>query len=178
MTKPVAALLIALGLASAAACGRKGPLVLPQGRAPLPVAGLTVVAGEGQVALRWTNPTKEISGRPLGALGAIEIWVFDQGLPEGGEGTRASDMIEKTARLVRRIPEREIAAYRPAEGEAPGTMTFAYAVPPGAASPAKLAFAVRVFDRRGRASEFAGPVALDISRKVGGVDPAPGQGVS
>lgn len=173
MRRPVAAFLLGLSLVAAPACGRKGPLVLPPGRAPLPVEGLTAAAGDGQVVLRWTNPSKQISGHPLGPLGAIEVWVFDRGLPEG-PGPLSADRIEKTARLARKIPAREIAA---SAGGAPGGMTFTYALPPGPAGPAKLAFAVRALDRRGRASEFAGPVTVDILKKSG-VDRAAAVGVS
>ncbi len=173
MRRPVATFLLGLSLVTAQACGRKGPLVLPQGRAPLPVEGLTAAAGDGQVVLRWTNPSKEISGHPLGPIGAIEVWVFDRGLPEGG-GPLSADTIEKTARLARKIPAREIAA---SAGVLPGAMTFTYALPAGLAGPAKMAFAVRVLDRRGRASEFAGPVTVGIL-KAPGVDPAAAAGVS
>ena len=176
MRRSAAVGLLVLSLAAASGCGRKGPLVLPPGRAPLPVEGLTAVPGEGQVILRWTNPAKEISGRPLGPLGGIEIWVFDRGLPEG-EGALPADRIEKTARLAHKIPGREIAAPAAGPGASAAAMTFAYVLPKGPAAPAKLAFAVRVVDRRGRASEFAGPVAVDIPKNPG-VDRAAAEGVS
>ncbi len=177
MTKPVAALLIGLGLLSAAACGRKGPLALPPGRAPMPVERLTAAAAEGSVVLRWANPTKEISGRPLASLGAVEIWVFDRGLPSGA-GPLTPDAIERTARIVRKIPAKDFGTLAGREGEAPGVMTFSYALPKAAPAPGKLAFTVRVFDRKGRASEFSAPVAVDIARRDAGVDPRVSKGVS
>lgn len=177
MTKPVATLLIGLWLAAAPACGRKGPLVAPLGRVPMPVEGLTAAAGDGMIVLRWTNPVKEISGRPLGPLGAVEIWVFDKGLPDG-EGRLTSEAIEKTARLVRKIPGKEIGIAAGTEAEAPGVMTFSYAIPAAAATPEKLAFVVRVFDGKGRASEFSAPVAVDLTRKDTGVDRPAAEGVS
>lgn len=176
MTRSAATLLIGLWLAGAPACGRKGPLVAPAGRAPMPVEGLAAAAGDGTIVLRWTNPVKEISGRPLGALGAVEIWVFDKGLPDG-EGRLTSEAIEKTARLVRKIPGREIGASAGTEGEAPGVMMFSYALP-AAAAPEKLAFVVRVFDGHGRASEFSAPVAVDLAKKDAGVDRPAAEGVS
>jgi predicted small lipoprotein YifL len=168
MTRPVATLLLGLGLVVAPACGRKGPLVLPPGRAPMPVQALTATAGDGTVVLRWANPAKEISGRPLGPLAAIEIWVFDKGLPAGG-GPLTSDVVEKTARLVRKIPRQEFVVIAAAAGEGAGVMTFIFPVSPQAASPAKLAFVVRVFDRKGRASDFSAPVAVEIIRKDAGI---------
>ncbi len=170
MTKSVATLLIGLGLATVPACGRKGPLTVPPGRAPLPVEALTAAAADGAIVLRWTNPTKEISGRPLGPLGAVEVWVFDRGLPSG-KRPLTSDAIEKTARLVRKIPRREFGTLAGTEGKAPGVMTFTYALPAPAPFPEKPAFAVRVLDSKGRASEFSAAVAVDVVRKDAGVDP-------
>jgi predicted small lipoprotein YifL len=177
MTKPVATLLIGLGLVAAPACGRKGPLVLPPGRAPMPVEALTAVAGDGVILLRWTNPVKEISGRPIGPLAAVEVWVFDKGLP-AGDRPLLSDMIEKTARLVRRIPRQEFGAFAGTAGENAGVMTWAFPVPPQTAPPAKLAFAVRVIDGRGRASDFSAPVAAEIIRKNAGIARPAAEGAS
>jgi predicted small lipoprotein YifL len=168
MTKPVATLLIGLSFAAAPACGRKGPLVLPPGRAPMPVQALTAVPGDGAIVLRWTNPAKEISGRPLGPLAAVEVWVFDKGLPGGG-GPLTSDVVEKTARLVRKIRRQEFGAFAGTAAEGAGVMTLTFPVLPQAVSPAKLAFAVRVFDRKGRASDFSPPAAVEIIRKNAGI---------
>jgi predicted small lipoprotein YifL len=177
MTKPGAALLIGLALAAAPACGRKGPLVLPPGRAPMPVEALSAVAGDGAVVLRWTNPVKEISGRPLGPLGAVEIWVFDKGLPARDRPLTA-DVIEKTARLARKIPRKEFGTLAGREGEASGVMIVRYDIGTAAAAPPQLAFAVRVLDGKGRASEFSAPVAVELTRKDAGVDPPAAEGVS
>ncbi|MGB8959297.1 MAG: lipoprotein [Candidatus Aminicenantales bacterium] len=169
MTRSFATLLIGLGLVTVAACGRKGPLVVPRGRTPMPVETLTAALAGGTIVLRWTNPTKEISGRPLGPLGAVEVWVFDKGLP-AGSGPLTSEAIERTARLARKIPGKEIGAS--------GVMTYSYALPATAAAPEKLAFAVRVFDAKGRASDFSAPVAVAVARKDAGVDPPAAEGVS
>lgn len=164
MAKPLATLLIGLGLAAATACGRKGPLELPPGRAPMPVEAMTAVPGPSAVLLRWTNPAKAVSGRPVGLLDAVEIWVFDRGLPAGGRPL-TSDEIEKTARLVRRIPRREFGSYAEKTGDGSSTMAFSYDAGSPASAPTKLAFTVRVFDRRGRASDFSAPITVDVARK-------------
>ncbi len=177
MAKPFATILIGFGLVAALACGRKGPLVIPPGRAPRPVEALRAVAGDGVVVLRWTNPTKAISGRPLGPLGAVQVWVFDKGLP-AGRGPLTSDAIEKTARLAHTIRSQEFGAYAGTEGEAAGIMTFSYVIPTTTPAPEKLAFAVRVLDGKGRASDFSAPVAVDIIRKNAGVDLPAAEGVS
>jgi hypothetical protein len=179
MAKPLATLLLGLSLAFGPACGRKGPLVLPAGRAPLPVEGLSAVAGEGTVVLKWTNPVKAVSGRPLGPLKAVEIWVFEAGSPSGDRPLTSGE-VERTARLAGTIPRREFGARSEASLESVGGMTFAYAVapPPDAEAPLRLAFTVRVIDRAGRASDFAAPVAVEIARKAGGVDRTAREGVS
>ena len=81
MTKPLGTLLVGLALVCAPACGRKGPLELPQGRAPMAVEGLAAAVRGGEVVLSWTNPAKTVSGRPLEGLRAVEIWVFEGGPP-------------------------------------------------------------------------------------------------
>jgi predicted small lipoprotein YifL len=164
MAKSLATLLIGLGLVAATTCGRKGPLELPPGRAPMPVETMTAVPGPGGVILRWTNPAKAVSGRPVGPLDAVEIWVFDRGLP-AGDRPLTSDEVEKTARLVRRIPRREFGTYAEKTGDGSSAMAFSFDAGPQAPVPAKLAFTVRVFDRHGRASAFSAPVTVDVARK-------------
>lgn len=175
MRQALAACLLVVGLASAPACGRKGPLVPPEPRLPLPVEGLAASAAEGAVRLSWTNPVKDTSGRPLSALRAVEIWVFEKGLPDAA-GSLGGEAIAKTARLMRTVPQREFAALA-AAGSAPGALTITVPLASLPAGEGPVAFAVRVRDGRGRASEFAGPVAVDIPRKAG-VDPAAAAGVS
>lgn len=177
MIRPVAALLVALGLVLSPACGHKGALVLPPPRLPLPVESLTAVPADGAVVLSWTNPAKDTSGRPLAAIRSVEIWVLDQGLPEGAERL-GSEAIERTARLARTIPQRELAALSASGGAPAGAVSVTYPLGSRPAGAGRIAFAVRVRDGKGRASEFAGPVAVEIVRREGGVDrPTPG-GVS
>jgi predicted small lipoprotein YifL len=179
MAKPLATLLLALFLASAPACGRKGPLELPPGRAPKPVEGLAAVPDDGAVLLRWMNPVQAVSGRSAAPLEAVEIWVFEAGPPAAGRPL-AADEVQRSARLVRRITRREFGAPGGEPGAPPGAMSFAYAVPSRPDAPARLAFTVRVIDRAGRASAFAAPVTADIARKDAGTapgvprDPGPG----
>ena len=177
MTKPLATFTIGLCVALAPGCGRKGPLVLPAGGAPMPVEGLTASPAPNAVLLQWTNPTKAVSGKPAGPLETVEVWVFDKGLPADGRPLTPGD-VEKSARLVRRISRREFGSLGSAAGEAPGLLAFTYDIAPGPAAPAKLAFTVRVFDRKGRASDFAAPAAVDLSRKDARLDPPAPKGVS
>ncbi len=171
MGKTAAPLLAVLGLCLAAGptCGRKGPLVTPKSGAPGPVRGLAAAAGEGGIVLRWTVPARTVAGRPLGPLAAVEVWIFDRGLP-AGPGRLDDDAVEKTARRARRIPREEFAALWGPGGEAAGVMTYVHA--PAGGAEAAPAFAVRVVDRKGRVSAFAGPVAVEPVRRSPGGRPS------
>lgn len=148
MVRRLAALMLGLSLAAAAGCGRKGPLELAPGRAPLPVERLTAVPKDGSVVLSWTNPVKTVAGKPLEALGAVEIWVSEQG------GTKP--------RLVRRIG---------VEGTAVSSFTYE----PGPGALPALSFTVRVLDRKGRASDFAPAVPAGTVRRPAGEAAAQGE---
>jgi predicted small lipoprotein YifL len=175
MAKTVATLLLGLGLAVTPGCGRKGPLQMPPGRAPMAVAGLAAEAGEGAVLVRWTNPIKAVSGKPADAIETVEVWVFESRLPPAGRPP-SDDEVEKNGRLVRRIARDEFAAFAAPGGSAPGALAFSYPLPPGAELPARLAFTVRVVDRKGRASEFAAPAAVEVGRRApADGPPAPGR---
>lgn len=150
-TQRLAALFLGLCLAAGTACGRKSPLALPRGQAPMPVERLSAVPKDGTVSLAWTNPVKTVSGKPVGPLAAVEIWVFERDAPAAGSAPRP-DAIEASARLVRRI-------------EAPAT-SFVYEADP--AGPKTLTFTVRVFDRAGRASDYSPVSVAEISRATAG----------
>jgi predicted small lipoprotein YifL len=165
MARPFATLILGLPLLVFPACGRKGPLEIPAGREPMAVEGLAAAQRGQAVFLEWTNPVKAVSGRPLTGLEAVEIWVFDTGLPAGGRPL-ASAEVEKTARLVRRISRQEFDSFEWVSGGSPGALAYMYPVVTGPSGPAKLAFTVRVFDAKGRASDFAPPVAVEIVRKT------------
>ena len=84
----------------------------------MPVEALTAAAATTTSSC-WTNPVKAVSGRPVGPLGAVEIWVFDRGLPAGG-GPLTPGESRRSARLVRRIPRPEFGAL-PERGRAPAS---------------------------------------------------------
>jgi len=154
MAMRTVSLLLGLSLVAAPSCGRKGPLVLPQGQAPMGVERLTAVSKDGTVVLTWANPVKAVSGKPLGPLGGIEIWVFERDAPAAG-ASLATAAIEASARLVRRIGAKD----------APASSFVFEPVPAGAT---RLAFTVRVLDRKGRASEFSPPAVVEIVRPPAG----------
>jgi predicted small lipoprotein YifL len=155
MTKRLAALFIlGLSIAAVADCGRKGPLELPPGRAPMAVERLTAVPNDGAVVLAWTNPVKTVAGDPLGPLGAVEIWVFENDRPAAGTAL-TPETVEKKARLARRI-------------EAPAAVAASFTFEPVPGGAKSLAFTVRVIDRKGRASEFSALAVADILRPPAG----------
>lgn len=133
MARPRATLLLALAAVCLAACGRKGPLELPSGRAPMPTADLAAAVEGGEVVLSWTNPTKTLAGRPLRELAAVEIWVFEAGLPA-------------------KVP-----------AAAPGLrMSYRFAPSAAPAGARRLAFTVRIAGPGGRLSEFAAPAFATV----------------
>lgn len=151
MTKrPAALFVMGLSIAAVAACGRKGPLELPPGRAPMGVERLTAVLEDGAVRLTWTNPVKTVAGKPLGRLEIVEIWVFEKDPPAAGS-LPPPEAVEKNARPFLKI-------FADSRGE---TMSRAIRLLGGAKA---LAFTVRVRDRKGRQSAFS-PVAVPAERE-------------
>jgi hypothetical protein len=169
MTRPFSTLILASSLLVSPACGRKGPLQLAPGREPMAVEGLAAVQRGASVILEWTNPVKAVSGRPLADVEMAEIWVFEKGLPPAGRPSVTSE-IEKTARLARRIPKEEFASFQGRAGSPAAAMVFPFAFDPGPGGPKSLAFTVRVFDAKGRASDFSPPVTVEIVRENTSVD--------
>lgn len=153
MGKPFATLLIGLGFLAFPACGRKGPLELPPGRAPQAVEGLSASAREGAVVLAWTNPAKTVGGHPLGTLRDAEVWVFERDLPSAGAALEAG-AVERSARLAGRVAVAAAAA-----------ASYVFEVRPD--GPSSLAFTVRVLDGRGRASAFSPPAIVTVARDKG-----------
>jgi predicted small lipoprotein YifL len=154
MSMRIVSLLIGLSLVAGASCGRKGPLALPQGQAPMAVERLSAVPKDGTVVLTWENPFKTVSGKPLGPLGEIEIWMFDRNAPAAGAPVRP-EAVEASARLVRRIAVKDAAV-----------SSFVFEPVPAGAT--RLAFTVRVLDRKGRASDFSLPAVAEIVRVPAG----------
>lgn len=151
MARPRATLLLALAAVCLAACGRKGPLELPSGGAPMAAADLAAAVEGGEVVLSWTNPAKTLAGRPLRELAAVEIWVFESGLPAAGAAP-ASAEVERSARAAAKVP-----------AAAPGLrMAYRFAPAAAPAGPRRLAFTVRFIGPGGRLSEFAAPVFATV----------------
>jgi hypothetical protein len=164
MAKQLAKLLLGLLVVAGPACGRKGPLEVPQGRVPMAIERILAVARDGRVVLEWTNPAKTVSGRPLGPLAEVEIWVFERDIPAAGTSLSTS-MVEKSARLAHRLV---------ADPSAAGSFVF----DPGPSGPERLAFTARVLDRKGRASDFSPLAVVAIVRPPTVLDRTTVTGVS
>lgn len=162
MTRPVGTLILGLALLAGPGCGRKGPLELPPGREPAPAERVTAALENGAAVLTWANPVKAVSGKPLGPLETIEIWVLEGAGPAAG-ATPAPGEVEAEARLALRI----------ATDGREATMSRSVPVPEGAK---RLAFTVRVRDRRGRVSAFSPWAVVDVARAPGGPAPAEREG--
>jgi len=175
MARPFATLILGLPLLVFPACGRKGPLAIPPGHEPMTVEGLAAAQRGQAVFLEWTNPVKAVSGRPVTDLETVEIWVFDGGLPAGGRPFTSIE-VEKMARLARRIPKEEFGSFQGRSGARDSGMAFPFVLDPGPAGPKRLAFTVRVLDAKGRASDFAPPVAVEIVWKTASAGTTAGKG--
>ena len=71
--RPRLAALVLLGLALAA-CGKKGPPVIPENRLPAPAAGLGALIDEGAIQVSWTNPTTRFDGTSLRDLIEVKLY--------------------------------------------------------------------------------------------------------
>ncbi len=158
MTRTAGTLILGLAILAAPGCGRKGPLMLPPSGDPMPVEKVSAVLEQGAIVLAWTNPDKTVSGKPLGPIGSVEIWVFEKDVPAAGTVPAPEEVTRRGRLLLKTVPD---------DGAA--VMSRSLPVPEGAKS---LAFTVRVRGRRGRASGFSPLVVVDIARTpAGGVAP-------
>jgi hypothetical protein len=79
----VRGLLVLLAVAALVACGKVGPPVAPEFRAPLPVRDLSAVIEDGAIALSWTNPTRRADNTQLKDLVLAHVYrIEDTGVGE------------------------------------------------------------------------------------------------
>ncbi|HYB40380.1 MAG TPA: fibronectin type III domain-containing protein [Candidatus Methylomirabilis sp.] len=67
----LAAALVGLALA---ACGKKGPPVVPESRFPLPPTPQQTYIDDGAIVIRWSNPSARVDGSPLRDLSAVRLF--------------------------------------------------------------------------------------------------------
>ncbi|PYN81598.1 MAG: hypothetical protein DMD96_10115 [Candidatus Rokuibacteriota bacterium] len=95
-----------LGLAALvlAACGKKGPPVAPEMRAPLPIADLTGAVHASAIELAWTPPNRRVDHTRLRDLAQTRIFRLEDG---GGAEPKSAMLVDG-----RIVGYREIASIR------------------------------------------------------------------
>lgn len=86
----VLALVVGLGLP---ACGRKGPLVAPETRAPEPVADLRALVRDAGIELTWMVPTSRMDGTRLREVERTRLYRVD----DAGEGPARPALLDGDA---------------------------------------------------------------------------------
>ena len=73
-------LVIGLALAAVAlgGCGKKGPIVAPERRAPVPPSGLRASVEEGTIVVSWSNPRTRADGSRLRDLALVRLFRRDE----------------------------------------------------------------------------------------------------
>jgi len=71
-------LLLVVGLAAAAGCGKKGPIQAPLVRTPQAVEGFKAFQRGGAFRLEWTLPPAYIDGTPFTKPVEVEIWLVEE----------------------------------------------------------------------------------------------------
>jgi hypothetical protein len=111
--------------------------------------------------LEWTNPERSVDGRPLRSFGAAELWALALG-PGGANNVLKPREFEARARLVRRIPAKELRPASPGSSGKSTAVTFVYRIAGEGFRPGTLAFSVRILDEKKRPSEFCPPFPVDL----------------
>jgi hypothetical protein len=77
-----------------AGCGRKGPPVAPETRAPRPPQELSATVGPGEVTLTWVNPTSRVDKSRLRDLAVVRLYrITDDGRGEPKPAILSGDRI-------------------------------------------------------------------------------------
>ena len=184
MREKLVAAAAVLALLLGPACGKKGPLRPPLVLVPQPVETLTAVQRGGQVILEWTNPESFIDGRPLGEIGAVEVWLQEKSETPPKEKERAVradlDFESQGKRIALLVPKREAqipeakkgkpgaGSPRPQSpqphlnsGRAGADFSFTYSLEPAAWTGKILVFAVRASDPKNKKfSDFSNEVSV------------------
>lgn len=146
-----------LGLLFLFACGKKGPLVAPVKKIPKSAQAAAVHQQGSTAVLIWRNPAAYIDGSPLDALDKIEIYAARTPIEEFPSGISAGVFREKAV-LSETIPQDNLAEY--AYPENPALQSYRYSFDLDDINKTVLAFALKIYDERGKASEFSDPVSL------------------
>ncbi len=158
MMRTAAILILGATIMAGPACGKKGPLERPLVREPQPVSRLSAFQRGGRVVLEWTNPAKYADGRPLPAVGAVEIWGFESD-PEATEAPPKPADFARAARRLQRVERSRFAAELRGTPDPGGSLAWTRDAP----APGRMVtLSVRTFDSRGHGSEFAPPASVKV----------------
>jgi predicted small lipoprotein YifL len=154
--------LLLSGLTVLPGCGKKGPIQVPLVRTPQTAQKFSVFQRGGKVFLNWMNPEATIAGSPIGDVAAVEIWLIKEERSGGGVAKKWSGAeFENKAELLTRISADQFSGLRAAE--AAGNELRYFYLPEGKDFGSKtLTFALRVRDKKMRASGFTEPVSLEL----------------
>jgi len=164
MKKARPAVLLVLAVLLAAACGKKGAILMPLTRVPKAVVSLAAGQKGGQVILQWTAPDAFIDGRALPRDVRTEIWLMrndaaDSALPLVWEDE--DDFTEKAALAAvldpygRPYDENWKETPLPPESVPLRDFRWERTMDPADLAAARLVFGVRVLTGRRGASDFA-----------------------
>jgi predicted small lipoprotein YifL len=152
---------LAAALLAAAACGRKGELVLVPKAARPAVADAAAVQRGPEVVLRWRLPAAPGSNGSSKPIETIEILV-SEAAASGGSSPAREPAPGPQARLLARLPRAAFSSYADREGEDPDMMAYRWRPEPP--SPGRrLTFSFRTLDGRGRRLGDAVSVELELS---------------
>lgn len=125
------------------------PLVI----VPHPAEKVEVSQLSQDLLFSWTNPTTYTDGNPLSTIGEIEVW-----LAEGKRGVSPRLTLEdfqQRAGRVATIKREMFLDYQKKEGKGSPIFEYLFKLTKDSFFSSRLYFALRVKDRRGRASEFS-----------------------
>jgi predicted small lipoprotein YifL len=112
--------IVLLAVLALAACGRKGPPMVPETRVPAAPDGLAASVGPDAVEISWMNPTRRLDGSRIRDLAVARVYRrADEGDGEPKPAIRAGDAIVGYVPLGR--VELHPAAARPPEASVVGT---------------------------------------------------------
>lgn len=160
--KAVRAVLVLALVAGAAACGKKGPLSLPQSSIPAAVEVISARQRGRTIVLEWTLPAKNVDGRPCGPLNSVEIWVLEYAPGRPHDQKKPGPGLTGEAALVASIPRAEFASAMKAPVREPGIMTHVFA--PAVFEAGRVYdFYLRALNGRKRPGEFSDPVSVVLA---------------
>jgi hypothetical protein len=120
------------------------------------VERLSAVQHGDRIVLEWENPVRTVSGKPL-VVAAVEVRAVEAASVAALSALRAADM-EKRGKPVGRIEREGFPGLWTGRG---GGLRHEHAFDGSRAGKTSFAFSVRVFDAKGRASEFCPVVAVE-----------------